>query len=112
MDDSFIACPSIISQLFTLHELFKDKFSLVYYLTKVQESYTNLLEEVQCLCPELQADTIMTDFELVTLNSAETVYPRAARSGCLFDLGQCLREHLQFGYKVRYNEDAAFQHKI
>jgi len=29
------------------------------------------------LCPELQPDTIMKDFELANLNGAETVFSRA-----------------------------------
>ena len=64
-------------------------------------------------CPDLQPDTIMREFKLATLNAAETVFPRATRSGCLFHLGHSVDLNIRnLGYKVRYDEDAAFQHQI
>ena len=69
--------------------------------------------EVQCLCPQFKPDRIMIDFKLATLNTADTVFPRATRTGCLFHLGQSLYWSIcHLRYKVRYDEDAAFQHQI
>jgi len=68
---------------------------------------------IKNLYPELQSDTIMTDFELATLNAAESVFPRATRSGCLFHFGQSAYWNIRnLGCKVRYDEDAVFQHQI
>ena len=36
------------------------------------------LVHIENLCRDLQSDTIMKDVELVTLNTAETVFPRAS----------------------------------
>ena len=36
------------------------------------------LVNIENICPELQPDAVMKDFELVTLNAAETVFSRAS----------------------------------
>lgn len=43
-------------------------------------------------------NTVVRNFELDTLNAAETVFPKDTRSGCLFpSWTKCLSEHLEFG---------------
>ena len=74
---NFKAYPSITSQLFITHGLFKNKVLPILFVLlpdKALEIYTKFLEEVHCLYPELQPDTIVTDFELATLNAAVGVF--------------------------------------
>ena len=41
---------------------------------KTQQTYPTFVVEAQCLRPDLRHDTIMTGYELATLNAAATVF--------------------------------------
>ena len=88
---------------------------LVYSLitSKSEEIYKNLFEELIEFAAEndiiLQPSTILTDFELASINASRQIFPNVENKGCFFHLGQSGWRKIQScGLATRYGNDEQF----
>src|SRR5204863_6441156 len=98
MDGTFKTVPMVFRQLYTIYAPIGGENSrilpLVYSLitSKSEEIYKNLFEELIEFAAEndiiLQPSTILTDFELASINASRQIFPNVENKGCFFHLGQ------------------------
>ena len=94
MDGTFKTVPTVFHQLYTIHAPVGSENSrilpLVYSLitSKSEEIYKNLFEELIEFAAEnnitLQPSTILTDFELASINASRQIFPNVENKGCFF----------------------------
>jgi hypothetical protein len=119
MDGTFKTVPTVFRQLYTIHAPVGGENSrilpLVYSLitSKSEEIYKNLFEELIEFAAEndinLQPSTILTDFELASINASRQIFPNVENKGCFFHLGQSGWRKIQScGLATRYGNDEQF----
>jgi hypothetical protein len=116
-DGTFKLTPPLFSQIYTIHGLHRSNvLPLVYVLmtNKSQNLYLEMFQQLQILEPSLNPRTMMTDFEMATLNAFHDVFPEAVQRGCFFHHKQCLLRKLQTMGEVndKYNSDATYKMKV
>ncbi|KAK3922325.1 PKS-NRPS hybrid synthetase [Frankliniella fusca] len=112
-DGTFMVCPSLFTQLFTIHGMYRDvALPLVYALlpNKLEASYTRVLEAIKEKADELhinfpEPETVVSDFELAIINSVKAIFPHATLRLCFFHLGQSLWRNVQgAGLQAAYSD--------
>lgn len=101
-DGTFYTCPSLFTQLYTLHGMVDgDMFPLVFALLpgKSEQLYTryfHLLKETCTQCQiALQPTTFFIDYETAVQNTARTSFPGITIKGCFFHFTQCIWRKVQ-----------------
>ncbi|KAK3933198.1 FLYWCH-type zinc finger-containing protein 1 [Frankliniella fusca] len=112
-DGTFMVCPSLFTQLFTIHGMYRDvALPLVYALlpNKLEASYTRVLEAIKEKADELHINfpepgTVVSDFKLAIINSVKAIFPHATLRLCFFHLGQSLWRNVQgAGLQAAYSD--------
>ena len=112
VNGTFSITPNIFYQVFTVHVLVNDV--LVSYSLPIrilseqsQRDLKTLLEWVHFFTQNLQPETILTNFELASIQAIQERFPEAAISRCFFHLGQSLWRHVQVSelYHFYANDD-------
>ena len=113
MDGTFKTCPSLFTQLYTIHGA-KDGTSLplVYGLLpdKQEQTYNRFFDAFQNLGVTagitFQPKSIMTDFEMSSVKALKRVFPAAESRGCFFHLSQCIWRRIQQNRDIleKYND--------
>ncbi|XP_052128925.1 uncharacterized protein LOC127750685 [Frankliniella occidentalis] len=112
-DGTFMVCPSLFTQLFTIHGLVEDvALPLVYALlpNKAETSHTKVLEAIKNKADELQInfpepETVVSDFEVAIINSVKSIFPNATIPLCFFHLGNVQGAGLQAAYSDPDNRE-------
>ena len=83
--------------------------------TNKEATYTRFLRSLDNLATSFatpfRPESILTDFELGSINAFKTVYPNAQKTGCYFHHTQCIWKHIQENraivqkYKDKSNPD-------
>lgn len=98
VDGTFKSSPPLFTQLFTLHGQ-KDGniLPLVYGLLpdKDEDTYDHFFGIIQESIPNAHPLTIMTDFELASLNAFRTTFPNVKQKCCFFHFMQSLWRNIQ-----------------
>lgn len=115
-DGTFDFCPTIFSQIYTIHVLVENSvFPLVYALlpSKTEAVYKRLLQILKSLQPNLDPKFMMLDFELAFSNAAEHEFEELQIKFCFFHFRQALYRNIgALGLKQRYDTDNVFNLKI
>ncbi|XP_022160472.1 uncharacterized protein LOC111026661 [Myzus persicae] len=115
-DGTFKSVPNIFNQLYTIHgNIDCTVYPLIYILmcSKNENSYSEVLNQINILKPNLQPNAIVIDFEQAFIKSFKELYTDVKIHGCFFHFTQCLWRKLQScGLKNRYSTDAIFSHEI
>jgi len=115
-DGTFKSVPNIYNQLYTIHgNIDCTVYPLIYILmcSKNENSYSEVLNQINILKPNLQPKAIVIDFEQAFIKSFKELYTDVKIHGCFFHFTQCLWRKLQScGLKNRYSTDAIFSHEI
>lgn len=97
IDGTFKCAPDIYFQVYTIH-VFKSGavIPVVYALlpNKQRTTYVKLFSAINGL-RRFAPTTIMTDFEMATINVVKATYPTVRVTGCFFHFGQCLFRKVQ-----------------
>lgn len=101
MDGTFMTCPAMFAQLYTIHAVIghtetSDKTApLIYGLLshKTHHCYVVLLEIIRTYVLNemnivLQPKIVLTDFEIAAIKAVKTVFPKTLQKGCFFHLTQ------------------------
>lgn len=126
MDGTFMTCPALFSQLYTIHGVIgrtetSDKTApLIYGLLshKSHHCYVILLEIIRTYVLNemniaLQPKVILTDFETAAIKAVKTVFPETAQKGCFFHLTQNIWKHVQSaGLSQIYGQNSDFANRI
>lgn len=113
-DGTFKSSPVLFFQIYTIHVLINDDTIIptVYALlpNKTQDIYTLLLSKIKEINPNLNPETIMTDFEHSSLIAFKNIFPNIKQSGCFFHFTQCLWRKIQKipGLAEKYISDPNF----
>jgi len=90
-DGTFYTCPSLFTQLYTLHGMVDgEMFPLVFALLpgKSEQLYTRYFQLLTEVCTQrqiaLQPTTLFIDYETAVQNAARTSFPGITIKGCLF----------------------------
>ena len=80
---------------------------------KTRDMYIRVLQCLQTFANsngiQLNPQVIISDFEAAAISAFRDVFPGSSSHGCFFHLCQSVnRKVCEFGFKVRYQEDAAF----
>ena len=115
-DGTFKCVPKIYFQLFTLH-IQINNFSVPRLFAllpdKKEETYERLFAKILELCPNLNPQAYMMDFEKAHMNCVRNHFPNVSISSCLFHLSQSIyRKVIDLGFKERYHRDAEFSIKV
>lgn len=115
-DGTFKTAPPLFQQLYTIHGVhYHNVVPTVFALlpNKTEETYTRLLTDLKNRRPALNPETVMTDFELASINAFQNQFPNVANRGCFFHLGQCVWRRVQaLGLQGTYETDPAFALKV
>ncbi|KAE9528681.1 hypothetical protein AGLY_012256, partial [Aphis glycines] len=115
-DGTFKSVPNIFTQLYTIHgNISSTVYPLIYKLmcNKNENSYSEVLNQINILKPNLQPKSIVMDFEQAFIKSFKELYSDVTIHGCFFHFTQCLWRKLQScGLKNRYSTDVIFAHEI
>ena len=109
VDGTFSVAPSLFFQLLTIsyiarHHVFPAIFILLP--NKTQALYLKIYRLLKKLVPGLEAEIVISDFELASLNALELAWPGVSIQGCYFHFSQCVyRKIVEMGLKTRYVED-------
>ena len=98
MDGAFSTIPPQFPQLYTVHGLHhgRDVVGAYCLLTKkLQETYTEVLKQIQHLTNDVVPHSIMIDFEQAMIAALNQEYPLLLRNGCLFHLSKIIYRHVQ-----------------
>ena len=108
IDGTFKVCPDIFYQLFTVHVLVQDNvLPCLYGLlpNKSKDTYCRFWEGLRNNTEEydMQPVSVVTDFELASVQAFKEYFPNAIVTGCYFHLGQSVWRHVQrFGLYDSY----------
>lgn len=113
VDGTFKVAPVLFNQMFVIHSQRNGTtFPLVYCLTpnRTTETYKRILDALINLCPGLAPTTIMSDFEMASINAFESNFPEAEKKGCFFHFNQCIFRQIQNNPDIlhMYNTDSNF----
>lgn len=97
-DGTFSVCPSLFTQLYTIHGMYGDvALPLIYALLpdKAESTYIRVLEAIKDKAEQFQVnfpepETVVSDFELAIINAVKAVFPHATLRLCFFHLGQSI----------------------
>lgn len=102
MDGTFRVCPSIYTQLFSIHGEYKGHcLPLVFALLgdKLQSTYEKVFnvikQQMGVLDVILSPEYIITDFESGILGAIKNSFPNSKHKGCLFHYNQALWRKVQ-----------------
>ncbi len=115
-DVTFKVYPDTYYQLYTLHV--QDKAFSVPRLfallpNKKQETYNKLFLALKNIDNDLSALSMMTDFELASMNAFTEEFPNSILSGCLFHFCKNVYKKLcDLGLKSLYHTDKNFCFKV
>ena len=115
---TFKTAPHMFTQLFTVHGLYlKHLFPLVYALTTHKDKETYDLEEIKSLTTQngytFRPETMMSDFELASMNAARAHVVGIRINGCLFHLSQSTWRHVEEnGLATAYTNDEEVRAQI
>ena len=110
MDGTFYVCPSLFSQLYTFHVIYRGQMVPVIYAllpNKCEATYMRLLKKIQEVAPEFgivfQPRMVTMDFELAAINAVQQLFPAAEVKGCFFHFTQCIwRKTQEHGLQTAY----------
>ena len=113
MDGTFNIAPPLFTQVYSIHADFLGRsHPLVFSLltNKRQAIYRALLNELSNIGNYVfQPQTMMTDFEMASIQAVDEVFPNASKTGCFFHLTQNVHRRIQSaGLQARYENDAPF----
>lgn len=115
MDGTFDVAPPLFTQIYSIHATYLGRtHPLVFALlpNKRQAMYESMLNELKNITANLNPTSIITDFELASIQASQTVFPNSQHSGCFFHLSQNIfRKIQQNGLQNRYETDADFAHR-
>lgn len=97
-DGTFKVSPPLFAQVYTIHGVqYSNVVPTLYALlpNKSEETYVKLLSALKDLKPDLQPQTVMTDFETAAINAFRSVFPNIRNRGCFFHLCQSFYRHIQ-----------------
>jgi hypothetical protein len=120
IDGTFESCPSLFSQLFTIHAFDHDKLlPLVYSLMsdKRRESYESIFailkREAAQLGLQLNPASILSDFESGFLPAIRASFPNSRHRGCHFHFTQAIYRQVQsLGLVSAYSTQAEVRLQI
>jgi hypothetical protein len=112
-DGTFKTAPPLFSQLYTIHGVkYNNVLPSVFVLmpSKTERAYERVFTALTSLEPSLWPASIMTDFELASINAFQHSFPTAIHRGCFFHLGQCIWRKIQAHHDLqdRYKNDPDF----
>uniref|UniRef100_A0A915DT06 MULE transposase domain-containing protein n=1 Tax=Ditylenchus dipsaci TaxID=166011 RepID=A0A915DT06_9BILA len=97
-DGTFFSCPKHFKQLYTLN-IFKEHSSLptVFFLLpgKSEEIYKRAFDALTRLCPDLDPDMFMADFEMAPVSVLKRRFLPMVVKFCLFHYSQSLFKNFQ-----------------
>ncbi|RNA02875.1 Ragulator complex LAMTOR3, partial [Brachionus plicatilis] len=117
IDGTFKASPIQLTQLFTIHVAIKGSFEYTtipcaYILAslKDEKTYREAFGFIKDLAIEknftLNPVTVMTDFEIASINAIKFHFPNVILKGCWFHFRQAVfRNSVKFGLKQHYHKD-------
>lgn len=120
VDGTFDACPSLYSQLFTIH-VFKETrlLPLIYCLLpdKSAATYVSLFGILQTEAVKsnlfFQPQRFISDFESGIIRAVAASFPNAAHQGCYFHFTQAVWRQVQsLGLAAHYRNDAAVKASV
>lgn len=116
-DGTFKSCPSIFSQIYTIHVLKQNTviptcFALLP--SKTQENYNEVLNALKLLKPSINPKSILTDFEQGAINAFKECFPVIQTRGCHFHMSQCIWRKIQTisAVQEKYKSDSEFSIQI
>ena len=124
MDGTFKTCPSLFSQIYSIHGVIKTDSSTVcipciYMLmsSKSESSYKTVFQEILVAAQSygviLKPRFIMTDFETGAINACKSIFRPQKHRCCFFHFGQIVfRKVQELGLKSRYAKDIGFSLSI
>jgi hypothetical protein len=117
VDGTFKASPVLFEQLFIIHgQRGKSTFPLVYLLLPRRDTatYRRALTELTQRYPGLAPKTIMSDFELASINAFRETFPQAEQKGCFFHFSQAIFRQIQRDPQLleQYSQNPEFSLKI
>ena len=117
IDGTFDMVPLIYTQLFTVHARLQGgkiiPCAYVFLNSKAEVAYTQALQQLKNLCPNLNPRTGLIDFELAIKNSLEIVFPGVQVKGCYFHFTQNIWRKIQAnGLQERYQQDVQFVEEV
>ena len=115
-DGTFDSVPKINYQLYTIHGVIGDIAPPLFYAllpNKTQSTYEKMLEAVKKICPEMNPEIILTDFEKAAINAFKNAFPDADAGGCRFHLAQSIMRHCDgAAMKNKYVNDIKFRLRV
>ena len=105
MDGTFDVSPPLFAQIYSIHGT-----QLVFALlpNKRRATYESFFTELKNIT-NLNPTSIVTDFELATIQASRAVFPNSRNSGCFFHLSQNVYRKIQEnGLQNHYASDANF----
>ncbi len=114
VDGTFKTAPSLFHQLYSIHGVqFNSVIPSVFGLLpdKRESTYERFFDAVKSISPPLTPKSIMTDFELASINAIRDCFPTASRRGCFFHFCQCIYRKVQGIPEInrRYSSEPDFQ---
>jgi hypothetical protein len=110
MDGTFKCAPEIFYQVFTIHVYVHGTVIPVLYAllpNKQQATYERLLRALTSL-RQFDPTSVVTDFELASVNAVRNAFPAVVISGCFFHFRQCIFRKLQQCGLQRENREQDF----
>lgn len=117
VDGTFKVSPTVFYQLFTIHALVQDSVvPCIFALLpdKSHETYVRLWRGIiDNVDQTLDPQSVLSDFELASVQAIRDTFPNAAVKGCFFHLGQSLWRHVQqYNLANLYKENEGIRVKI
>lgn len=113
IDGTFKTCPLLFEQIFTIHAIIDGKaMPMVYALltNRKEDTYVKLFECIKKFPPNLAPESILSDYELSSINAVRRTFPGCTIIGCTFHLAQNLwRKIQQFGLSKMYRDNEQFR---
>lgn len=107
IDGTFKCAPEIFYQVFTIHVLIAGNIIPVLYAllpNKQCGTYDRLFTAINAM-RQFDPTTVMSDFEMASINAVQANYPRASITGCFFHFSQCIYRKVQeFGLQTDYRD--------
>lgn len=112
-DGTFKCAPPLFNQLYTIHGVkYHNVIPSIFALmpNRTEATYERVFTALKSLEPSLQPTTIMTDYELASINAFHHAFPATSQRGCFFHLSQCVWRSVQASRNLqkRYKEDPDF----
>ena len=97
-DGTFKFVPKLFYQLYTIHAIKDDYlFACVYILlaNKTKETYIKAFRILKDKRPDLEPETVTTDFEKAAIDALKIVFDKVQPQGCFFHLSQAIWRKIQ-----------------